>query len=56
MPIVQQILTAGRKFQAGSRLPCEMSIDGGVAGDVEARKLIDISNDKIVLEMSREID
>ena len=56
MSIVQQILTAGRNFPTGSQLPCEMSIDGGVAGDIEAWEPIDISNHKIVLEMLSEID
>jgi len=44
MSIVQKILTAGRDFPTGSQLPCEMSIDGGVAGDIEARKPIYIPN------------
>ena len=49
--MVEQVFTANGKFQGWEWLPTEAGIQGVIAGNVEARQLIHISNTQILLEM-----
>src|SRR6266404_8252832 len=56
MVVIQQILSANRKFYGGNRPPAKMGIQRIIAGYIQARKMIHETQSSIVLEVLWQID
>src|ERR1700722_19819493 len=53
--IIQQVLRAKRELQVCNRLPANVSIQGVVARNIEARKPIHVTKSQVLFQMLRQV-